>query len=344
MLKLHTEEGQLRMAATDFKDYYAILGVPRTATVDEIKQAYRKLARKYHPDVNPNNREAEARFKEVSEAYEVLADPEKRKKYDQFGRHWQQGGSSWQPSPSKAGVSTDFDNLEFGEFGSFEEFINQLLGRYSSPGSPGGSAGGSARSASPGGFSGFSGFEDVANPANLDREAVLTLTLAEAFRGVQKRLDINAESLEVRIPAGVKTGSRVRVRGKGMLNPHTRLRGDLYLVVQLKPHPFFQLDGDKLSCEVPITTDEAALGGAVEVPTPDGSVLLNIPAGIKSGQALRLRGKGWPQQLKETRGDLMVRVQIAAPKSLSQPEQELYAKLKELRTFDPRTSLRGIQL
>jgi curved DNA-binding protein len=329
----------MRMAATDFKDYYAILGVPRTANSDEIKQAYRKLARKYHPDVNPGNQSAEARFKEVNEAYEILSDPEKRKKYDQFGRAWQQGGSSWQPSPGRAGVPTDFDHLEFGDFGSFDEFINQLLGRYAS-------SGGSDRTTShrsTTSSSGF-GFEDAANPANLDREASLVLSLSEAFHGVQKHLEINAESLDVRIPAGVKAGSRVRVRGKGMMNSRTRLRGDLYLIVQLKPHSFFLLEGDKLSCEVPITPDEAVLGGNIEVPTPDGSVLLNIPAGIRSGQSLRLRGKGWPQQLKDTRGDMMVKVLIVPPKSLSPTEQDLYTKLRDIRTFDPRSSIQRIQL
>lgn len=336
------------MAATDFKDYYAILGVQRTATADEIKQAYRKLARQYHPDVNPGNRSAESRFKEVNEAYEVLSDPDKRKKYDQYGRYWQQSGQSWQPSSAGAGGSSNFDNLEFGEFGSFEEFINQLLGRYASPGN---NPAGARYRSSTGGFGGYSGFEDFAGgtgsaspPANLDREAALVLTLSEAFRGVQKRLEVNAENLEVRIPPGVKAGSRVRVRGKGMLNPNTRLRGDLYLVIQLQPHAFFLLEGDKLSCEVAITPDEAALGGQIEVPTPDGTVLLNIPAGIRGGQSLRLRGKGWPQQMNAQRGDLMVKIQIVAPKSLSSEERELYQKLNAIKTFDPRSHLKTMQL
>lgn len=336
------------MAATDFKDYYAILGVQRTATAEEIKQAYRKLARQYHPDVNPGSKAAESCFKEVNEAYEVLSDPDKRKKYDQYGRYWQQSGQPWQPTASGAGGSTNFDNLEFGEFGSFEEFINQLLGRYASPGA---SLAGARYRSSSGGGGNYAGFDDFAGgsgsastPANLDREANLSLTLSEAFRGVQKRLEVNAENLEVRIPPGVKAGSRVRVRGKGMLNPNTRLRGDLYLVVQLQPHTFFVLEGDKLSCEVAISPDEAALGGQIQVPTPDGTVLLNIPAGIRSGQSLRLRGKGWPQQANAPRGDLMVKIQIVAPKTLTPEEKELYQKLNTIKTFDPRSHLKAIQL
>jgi curved DNA-binding protein len=326
------------MAATDFKDYYAILGVNKTASVDEIKQAYRKLARKYHPDMNPGNQEAEARFKEVNEAYEVLSDAEKKQKYDQFGRYWKQAGQASQPS-GRAGV--DFENFEFGQYESFEDFINQLLGRYASPGSTRPNY--SYRTTDSAGFEGFSGFEDFAGSTNLDREASISLSWSEAFRGTQKRLNVGNEMIDVRIPAGARPNSKIRVRGKGAFNPRLQQRGDLYLIVLLKPHAFFQFEAENLVCEVPIAPDEAVLGAKIEVPTPDGAVLLNIPAGIRSGQSLRLRGKGWPQ-MKDGRGDLMVRIQIIAPKELTPFEREAYEKIRSNRSFNPRSHLQQIRL
>lgn len=327
------------MAATDFKDYYAILGVSKTASADEIKQAFRKLARQYHPDMNPGDKAAEARFKEVNEAYEVLSDTEKRQKYDQFGQYWKQAGGF---SPG-AGGNVNFDNFEFGQYGSFDDFINELLGRFGAN-QPGQRATYSYRTSSGGaGFSGFggsSGFDSA--PANADVESTLTLTLPEAFRGTQKRLSLGNETIDVRIPPGAKPGTRIRVKGKGQPSPYGQ-RGDLYLVVALQPHPFFQFDGDNLICEVPIAPDEAVLGGAIEVPTPDGSVTMNIPAGIRSGQTLRLRGKGWSSP-KGGRGDQMVKIVIVPPRDLSPTERESYEKIRASRTFNPRSHLKQVQL
>jgi len=338
------------MAATDFKDYYSILGVSKTATIDEIKQAFRRLARKYHPDVNPGNKAAEARFKEVSEAYEVLSDPEKRQKYDQFGQYWKQAGQSW---PSGGGANVGFDNFEFGKYNNFDEFINDLLGRFGSPGA--GPTGNTRQSYSyrtttggPTGFSGFDGFNDFSGfqdptTANQDREAAIALSFAEAFHGVQKRFNLGNETIEVRIPPGAKPSSRIRVRGKGTVNPSTQQRGDLYLKVEVRPHSFFQFEGDNLVCEVPIAPDEAVLGGPIEVPTPDGTVKMNIPAGIRSGQSLRLRGKGWPQP-KGGRGDQLVRIAIVPPKELSPTEREYYEKIRVSRSFNPRSHLQQVKL
>ncbi|HEY9858644.1 MAG TPA: DnaJ C-terminal domain-containing protein, partial [Candidatus Obscuribacterales bacterium] len=276
------------MAATDYKDYYAVLGVNKTATADDIKKAFRKLARKYHPDVNPNNQEAEARFKEVNEAYEVLSDPEKRQKYDQFGQYWKQAGGGWPGGGSSTNV--DFGNFDFSQYGSFDDFINELLGRFGSPGaSPRPGTGGGRQTytyrTSPGGpgfndFGGFGGFGDTATPPPQDSEASLTLTLKEAFQGVQKRLSLGSEVIDVRIPPGAKPGSRIRVKGKGQASPYSSQRGDLYLVVNIQPHPFFQFEGDNLICEVPIAPDEAVLGAQIEIPTPDGTVTMNVPAGV----------------------------------------------------------------
>jgi curved DNA-binding protein len=339
------------MAATDFKDYYAVLGVSKTASADEIKKAYRKLARKYHPDMNPGDRQSEARFKEVNEAYEVLSDPEKRKKYDQFGQYWNRVGTGQSPYGGGAGI--DFENFEFGQYGSFEDFINELLGRFTGAGAPGGAGGRSTYNyrTSPGGASGFDGFGDYANfggqsptGASLDVEATLTLTFSEAFHGGQKRLSVGSEMIDVRIPPGAKPGTRLRVRGKGQFSPYyTSQRGDLYLRIELQPHPFFQFDGENLVCEVPIAPDEAVLGAQIEVPTPDGSVTVNVPAGIRSGQSLRLRGKGWVLP-KGGRSDQLVKISIVPPKDLSPTEREYYEKIRDNRTTNPRSNLQGIRL
>ena len=328
------------MAATGFKDYYAVLGVNRTASADEIKQAFRKLARKYHPDVNPNDKTAEAKFKEVSEAYEVLSDADKRKKYDQFGQYWQQA--------SRAGAGTaygspgDMGGFDFSNYGSFDEFINELLGRFATP------SGGGARSypyGAPGGGPGgpgFGGYETAPNQS-FDQEASIRLTFSEAFHGAQKRLRIGNDSVEVRIPPGAKQGSKIRLKGKGPINPYTKQPADIYLVVQLEGHSFFTLEGDSLTAEVPITPDEAVLGGKIDVPTPDGSVTMNLPGGTRSGQTLRLRGKGWPRP-KGDRGDLLIKVVITPPASLSDTERQLYEKIRDGRTTNPRQSLTNTRL
>ncbi|NHC36728.1 DnaJ C-terminal domain-containing protein [Scytonema millei] len=347
------------MAATDFKDYYSILGVNKTASNDEIKQAFRRLARKFHPDVNPGNKQAEARFKEVNEAYEVLSDPDKRRKYDQFGQYWKQAGQAWSPGGAGAGgVNVGFDDFEFGRYGSFDEFINDLLGRFGgagAPGTPGARTSGTRQTYSyttsgrkSSGTSGFDGFTDPmagfdGSAASTDREAAIALTLSEAFHGVQKRLSIGSETIEVRIPPGAKPGSRVRVRGKGLVNPATQQRGDLYLKVDIQPHSFFKFEGDNLVCEVPITPDEAVLGAAIDVPTPDGSVKLNVPAGVRSGQSLRLRGKGWILP-KGGRTDLLVKIAIVPPKDLSSTEREYYEKIRSSRSFNPRDRLPQVHL
>ncbi|WNZ26005.1 J domain-containing protein [Leptolyngbya sp. NK1-12] len=333
------------MAATDFKDYYKILGVSITATPEEIKRAYRKLARKYHPDLNPNDKTAEARFKEINEAHEVLSDPEKRQKYDQFGQYWQQAAAGVPPTG-------DFGQGDFGQYSSFDDFINELLGRF---GSRGGNRSGNRRvytyrTTTPSGvqdFAGFSGFDDAFGgfsemPAQ-DTEATIGLTFSEAFHGTQKRLQIGDATITVRIPPGAKPGSRIRVKGKGQISPFSQQRGDLYLTIELLPHAFFQFQGEDLVCEVPIRPDEAVLGAKIEVPTPDGKVTLTVPPGVDSGQTLRLRGKGW-RDSKGKRSDLMVKLKIVTPKSLAANERECYEKLHHLSTFNPRQTLTEVRL
>jgi len=330
------------VASAGFKDYYSVLGVTKSADADEIKKAFRQLARKHHPDVNPGDNAAEEKFKEINEAYEVLSDKDKRAKYDQYGQYWNKAGA---PSPSGGGYgrgASDFDDVEFGKYGNFDEFINDLLGRMNNGGGAGGGRGGDPFGG--GGFRNPGNYGGASAGANLDIEAKITLTFSEAFNGVQKPLSVNNESITVKIPAGAKIGSKIRVRGKGNYSPqYTSQRGDLYLRIELAKHPFFQFDGDNLTCEVPIAPDEAVLGTQIEVPTPDGSVTVNVPAGVKSGQSLRLRGKGW-KNTKGDRTDQFVKLTIVPPKDLSDIEKEAYETLKANRSSDPRSSLKSVKL
>ena len=336
------------MPSTNFKDYYNILGVSRSSSADAIKKKFRKLALKYHPDRNPGDKKAEAKFKEITEAYEVLSDSEKRTKYDQFGQYWQHAGSS---TPGAGGVN--FDGIDFSQYGNFDEFINELLGRISTPGGAKSSRAGYGssrsysyntgdRTASPfGDFGGFGGFGGQSTA--VDREAILNLTFSEAFRGVTKRLNLGNESVEVRIPPGAKPGSKIRVKGKGRLDPYSKRQGDLYLKVHLQSHFFFHFEGDNLTCEIPITPDEAVLGASIDVPTPDGMVQMKIPAGIRHGQTLRLRGKGWTLT-KGGRGDQLVKIAITIPKKISSQERDYYEKIRSHRTENPRSHLQKARL
>ncbi|NDC35403.1 MAG: J domain-containing protein [Synechococcaceae bacterium WB9_2_112] len=317
------------MAVNGYRDYFQVLGVDRSADADAIKRAFRKLARQYHPDVNPNNKDAEARFKEISEAYEVLSDPQKRRRYEQFGQYWNQAGGGAGPG--------GFD-VDFGRYGNFDDFINDLLGRF------GGPAGGGFGSGFPGGFgAGFGGGFPGAGPqaaraasANLDAEATISLSFADAFRGCERTLAVNEERVQVRIPAGVKNGSRLRLKEKGNLQPGTGRRGDLYLNLKLQDHPVWSLDGDQLRAELPLSLDELALGAEVQVATPDGVATVQVPPGMTPGRSLRLKGKGWP--IKGGRGDLLLTPLLRLPEQLSPRERELLEQLRQARSVDPRAA------
>ncbi|MBO3458628.1 J domain-containing protein [Aetokthonos hydrillicola Thurmond2011] len=323
--------------ANDFKNYYAILGVSKTATADDIKRAYRKLARKHHPDVNPGNQEAEEKFKAINEANEVLSNPETREKYDQFGQYWKQAGEGTTPPRTGTTSQRSDQYSNFDQYSSFDDFINDLLG----------GSGGRTRTGrtyyrtSPQQPDDSTGFGTQA-PAP-DTEAAIALSLSEAFHGVQKRLQLDDETINIRIPPGAKPGSRIRIKGKGRPSSFSQQRGDLYLTINLLPHPFFQFSDNNLSCEVPIRPDEAVLGAQIQVPTPDGRVTLAVPKGVNSGQLLRLRGKGWTQP-KDGRTDLIVKLQIVSPKELSTIEQDCYEKIQANTSFNPRTALEEVTL
>ncbi|MCY7335705.1 MAG: DnaJ domain-containing protein [Chamaesiphon sp.] len=337
------------MAATNFRDYYALFGVNKNASADEIKKAYRRLARKYHPDLNPGDKTAEAKFKEITEANEVLSDVDKRSQYDRFGQYWKQSeqprtnprsNNSRTPGNNPPG---DFNTVDFGQYNNFDDFVNELLGRFNNSSNP---QAGTKATATKNGSDGFTGNTNTSNSSsNLggDREATISLSLTEAYKGVQKSFNLGTETIKVRIPGGAKAGSRIRVRGKGNINTYNKQRGDLYLTVELQPHPFFRLDGEQLICEVPVTPDEAVLGAQIEIPTPDGMVTVNVPAGVQSGQSLRLRGKGWANPRGE-RGDQLAKIAIVTPKSLTPTERELYEKIRTSRTSNPRNHFNQVTL
>lgn len=310
------------MSGSGYKNYFQVLGVERSADADAVKRAFRKLARQYHPDVNPGDASAEARFKEISEAYEVLSDPDKRRRYEQFGQYWNQAGAS----AGSTGAGMDVD---FGRYGNFDDFIGDLLGRFGGPAG----GGGFQSSGFPGG--GFPRGNAAARaPINLDAEASLNISFAEAFRGSERTLSVNNERVLVRIPPGVKNGSRLRLKEKGNLQPGTGRRGDLFLMLSVKDHPVWRLEDDQLRADLPVSLDELALGATVTVMTPDGEAQVTIPAGTAPGRSLRLKSKGWP--VKGGRGDLLLTLALVMPAAWSDEEQKLLEQLRRQRSESPR--------
>ena len=316
----------------EYKDYYQTLGVSQDADEKELRKAFRRLARKHHPDVNPNDPEAEERFKEINEAYGVLADPEKRSKYDQLGDEWnryqQTGGrpggfdwGRWQGDPPgeaqrghvRYGTPEDLHDL-FGEGGSFSDFFGQIFG--------------GMRGTSPGGRSG--GFEYQARPQRgRDIEQEIEISLQEAYHGATRVLDKDGRRLRVKIPPGARSGTRIRLRGEGTPGMAGGQAGNLYLRARILPDPRFERRGDDLHVTVPVDLYTAILGGQTPVPTLDGAVKLAIPAGTQNGQRFRLRDRGMPH-LREPgeRGDLYAHLNVRLPAELTAKQQELFKELK----------------
>jgi molecular chaperone DnaJ len=324
------------------KDYYNILGVKRNASEQEIKQAYRRLARKHHPDVNPGDKSAESKFKEVNEAYEVLSDKKNRKKYDRYGDQWQYADQFEQArrqqtpfrdfSPSGGTSSFYFGEDDLGSV--FDELFRGA---------------------------GTHTYTRRAQPRRgRDIQSPVEVTLEEAYHGTNRTLSLQTEEscptcqgsgliqnvpcatcqgsgavarmkrLEVKIPPGVKNGSRVRITGKGQ-SGYGGATGDLYLVVSVKPHRLFERRGDDLHVEVPVPLTVAMLGGEVQVPTLKGKLALKIPAETQNGRAFRLKGQGMPHLGNSSRGDMLAKVNIVLPNKLSAQEKELFKQLSELR-------------
>jgi DnaJ-class molecular chaperone len=359
----------------EYKDYYKLLGVGKQATAQEIKSAYRALARKYHPDLHPGDKKAEERFKEINEAYEVLGDQEKRKKYDELGANWEEILRNKEAARQYAAPGFEWGGAEAFDLNDFFETF----------------FGGAGRRGASRGWGPFAGHEGAARQAMQGEtvSAPVELTLEEAFHGTSRRLQLTVDhpcgrchgtgvvsgqarrsakrhaetmtmvtcpecggrgavpghkSLDVKIPRGVTEGSRVRLAGMGGTAGPGGRPGDLYLEVHLRRHRWFQVDGHDLICELPIRDDEAVLGATVQVPTLEGRVALKIPPGSQQGSRLRLKEKGLPRLHGGGRGDLYFTLKIVTPPSLSQEERALMEQLRRLREqqgdrADPRRTL-----
>jgi len=327
------------------KDYYNILGVKRDASEREIKQAYRRLARKYHPDVNPGDKDAEARFKEINEAYEVLSDKEKRQKYDRYGEQWQYA-EQFAGAGGRQNVYWDFGQGGSQGFQFDESDLDSLFG---------GLFGGSRT----GTFT-----RRARTRRGRDIEYPVSVTLEEAFQGTNRILSMESNEacktcngtgriqnalcsvcrgsglvagtkrIEVKIPPGVQNGSRVRIAGKGEPGYGGGKNGDLYLITSVKPHRTFERKGDNLHSEVPVPLTVAILGGEVQVPTLKGKLALKIPPETQNGREFKLTGQGMPHLGKSSHGDLLAKVKVVLPTSLTAKEKILFEELKELRRND----------
>ncbi|MDF3009985.1 MAG: cytochrome biosis protein [Burkholderiales bacterium] len=300
-----------------YKDYYKILGVARGASEDEIKKAYRKLARKYHPDVS-KEANAKERFQEVAEAYETLRDKEKRAAYDSLGSF--RPGQDFRPPPDwfdrfGAGRAEDLRDVDLSDLFESMGIFGRAAGRR-------------------GGFG-----RNIPIPGE-DYEITVRIGLEEAFRGTERAFQLNGHELRARIPRGATDGQRLRLRGKGGPGANGGQAGDLYLQIALEPHPLYRASGHDLEIEVPLAPWEAALGAQVDVPTLEGRVSMKVPPGSKGGQKLRLAGKGLPRPGSGA-GDLYAVLNIVVPATLTEREKKLFEELREASRFDPRSRFRG---
>ena len=315
--------------SVNIPDYYAVLGVPRAASQEEVTRAFRKLARKYHPDANKAP-EALQKFKEINEAHEVLKDPDKRARYDKYGEYWktagQQGGP---PPPGFEGFQFDLGGPGGFNFGSgpegFSSFFEMLFGGMSGAGGPS-----SARRGRAGARAG----------RGQDIEGSVVLTLEEAARGVRREITLvdpslgQQRSIDVKVPPGVTAGQRIRLAGQGGTGRGGGPAGDLFLRLEIQPHPAFRLEGRDLHAQLPVTPWDAALGGEARLFTLEGDVTVKVPPGSSSGRRIRLRGRGFPNP-KGAPGDLYAEIRVVVPEELTPEEAELFRKLSETSDFTP---------
>lgn len=303
-------------------NYYEVLGVKNDATPEEIKKEFRSLARKYHPDLNPNDKTSEEKFKQINEAYDILSDEKKRQIYDFdfFGRK----SRSVRGQNNKSNSGFPFPTPNVGGFWDNLSSNNSNRVKSSPP---------RTRITTADYSPGTTRIPVPPRSQPKDIEAKLTLPLEKAYQGGRERIKLEDErSLEVDMPSAMYNGQKIRLKGQGIRG------GDLYLKILIQSHPFFSLQGSEISCEIPLTPSEAIVGGAIEVPTIDGLVKMNVPSGVKSGQKLKLANKGYPN-IRGERGDQLVIIKIVMPSEVSEEEKELYAKILEIEQFKPRQNL-----
>lgn len=305
--------------AVTYQDYYKLLGVDRKAKQEDISKAFKKLARKYHPDLNPGDKKAEEEFKKINEAYEVLKDPEKRKLYDQFGSDWEHGQQFQGGNQSYGNMNFDFNGQNMGGT-DFSDFFESIFGGARGGGSFGGGS--------------FGGFSQKPRRGR-DVEAELPLSLRDVMHGGKRQVTLQMpggpRTLEVNVPAGIRDGAKLRLAGQGDPSSSGGQPGDLFLRVRYLPDDYFKVDGDNLHADIALAPWEAVLGAKVPVRALEGEVELKIPAGTSSGRKFRLRGKGLGSPGK--RGDLIVKAMIMSPTSLTDQERELWQKLSDISTF-----------
>ncbi|MCJ7666507.1 MAG: J domain-containing protein [Actinobacteria bacterium] len=320
----------------DYKDYYTVLGVSKGATADEIKKAYRKLARKYHPDANQNNPGAEEKFKEIGEAYEVLKDPQKRQRYDQLGANWKQYANAGRPGGGKS-YSYDFGGGRGFNFedmgGGFSDFFEMFFGSSSDQRFSGFDFGGN--------FEG--GRTGVSSRKGHDLQSTIDITLREAYTGTRRSMKLQKEgktrTVDVKIPKGIKDGGKIRLAGEGGPGQGGGPGGDLYLTVNILQNNVFKRKGDDLYIEVPITIKEAYFGGKIDIPTFDGKVDMKLPKGTQSGRTLRLKGKGMPGVRGGNYGNLYVKVRIVFPEKMSSKQKKQFEEFLKDYDENPRDNI-----
>ena len=344
--------------SVQFKDYYEVLGTDRQASPDQIKKAFRKLAGKYHPDRHKGDKRMEEKFKDINEAYEVLKDPEKRRRYDTLGKNWQQGqnidpndifsmfggrggggGRRTQRTTRTTAGPGGFRFESTGDSG-FSDFFETLFGGLGEGAFGGG--GNNFGGAAAGGFDPFGGGHRTASGADGNVETSITISLNDAIKGAKRRIEFqraapggvaSRQSYDVRIPPGIRDGQKIRLKGQGsMIGSRT---GDILITVRIAPDSRYRIDGDNLEADLTLAPWEAALGSRIAVATPDGDVEVKIPVGIEPGRRLRVRGRGLPKKDGE-QGDLMLRVSIQVPKKLNSQEKDLFERLAKISRFKPR--------